>query len=143
MVGGNEKLSRPVLISLILILASVFLWFMAYNAVTTAFSRYCVAEWGVDLGASSGYLLVATIAAIAAFVPLGFLSRKVGRKRAVLMGVALMTACYASAMLFTKASPLMYVVFALVGVVIAGIIWWVFRTDMDIQIESEKWEEEQ
>lgn len=116
MVGGNEKLSRPVLISLILILASVFLWFMAYNAVTTAFSRYCVAEWGVDLGASSGYLLVATIAAIAAFVPLGFLSRKVGRKRAVLMGVALMTACYASAMLFTKASPLMYVVFALVGV---------------------------
>lgn len=115
-VGVKEKLSRPVLVSLILILASVFLWFMAYNAVTTAFSRYCVAEWGVDLGASSGYLLVATIAAIAAFVPLGFLSRKVGRKRAVLMGVALMTVCYASAMLFTKASPLMYVVFALVGV---------------------------
>ena len=34
-------------------------------------------------------------------------------------------------------------VFALVGVVIAGIIWWVFRTNMDIEIESEKWEEEQ
>jgi hypothetical protein len=33
-------------------------------------------------------------------------------------------------------------VFALVGVVIAGIIWWVFRTNMDIEIESEKWEEE-
>ena len=29
-----------------------------------------------------------------------------------------------------------------IGVVIAGIIWWVFRTNMDIEIESEKWEEE-
>lgn len=115
-VGGDEKLSRPVLRSLILILLSVFLWFMAYNAVTTAFSRYCDTKWGVNPGESSGYLMVATIAAIAAFVPLGFLSRKVGRKRAVLMGVALMTACYASAMLFTSASPLMYLVFALVGI---------------------------
>lgn len=34
-------------------------------------------------------------------------------------------------------------IFALVGIVIAGIIWWVFRTNMDIKIESEKWEEEQ
>ena len=116
MVGGSEKLSRPVLRSLILILLSVFLWFMAYNAVTTAFSRYCDTKWGVNPGESSGYLMVATIAAIAAFVPLGFLSRKVGRKRAVLMGVALMTLCYASAMLFTSASPLMYLVFALVGI---------------------------
>ena len=115
-VGGDEKLSRPVQRSLILILLSVFLWFMAYNAVTTAFSRYCDTKWGVNPGESSGYLMVATIAAIAAFVPLGFLSRKVGRKRAVLMGVALMTACYASAMLFTSASPLMYLVFALVGI---------------------------
>ena len=110
------KLSRPVVRSLVLILSSVFLWFMAYNAVTTAFSRYCVDQWNVDLGASSGYLLTATVAAIAAFVPLGFLSRKLGRRRAVLLGVALMTVCYASAMLFTKASPLMYLIFALVGI---------------------------
>lgn len=113
-VGG--KLPRPVLRSLMLILTSVFLWFMAYNAVTTAFSRYCVAQWNVDLGTSSSYLLMATIAAIAAFVPLGFLSSKVGRKKAVLLGIALMTVCYASAILFTEETPLMYAVFALVGV---------------------------
>ncbi|MBR2405890.1 MAG: MFS transporter [Clostridia bacterium] len=115
-ITATGKLSRPVMRSLVLILLSVFLWFMAYNAVTTAFSRYCVDQWKVDLGASSGYLLTATVAAIAAFVPLGFLSRKLGRKRAVLLGVALMTVCYASAMLFTKASPLMYLIFALVGI---------------------------
>ncbi len=115
-VAATGKLSRPVLRSLILILMSVFLWFMAYNAVTTAFSRYCVDQWNVDLGTSSGYLLTATVAAIAAFIPLGFLSRKLGRKAAVLIGITLMTVCYASAMLFTQASPLMYVIFGLVGV---------------------------
>ena len=35
------------------------------------------------------------------------------------------------------------VIFALVGIVIIGIVWWVFRTDMDIEIDSSKWEEEQ
>ncbi|MBO5797656.1 MAG: MFS transporter [Clostridia bacterium] len=112
----HEKLPRPVMRSLVLILASVFLWFMAYNAVTTAFSRYCVTVWGADLGTSSSYLLTATVAAIAAFVPLGFLSGKVGRKKAVLLGIVLMTACYAVAILFKAQTPLMYLIFALVGV---------------------------
>lgn len=34
-------------------------------------------------------------------------------------------------------------VFTLVCIVIMGIIWWVFKTDMDIEIETEKWEEEE
>jgi len=112
----NGKLSKPVFKSLALILVSVFLWFMAYNAVTTAFSRFCVEIWGADLSTSSGYLLTATISAIAAFVPLGFLSGRLGRKKTILIGVALMTVCYASAMLFTKQSPLMYLIFGLVGI---------------------------
>ena len=112
--GG--KLAKDVKVSLILILASVFLWFMAYNAVTTAFSRYCVEVWGADLGTSSSYLLVATVSAIAAFVPLGFLSSKIGRKKAVLLGISLMTVCYLIAIFIKAQTPLMYVIFGLVGV---------------------------
>lgn len=112
--GG--KMPRDVKKSLVLILLSVFLWFMAYNAVTTAFSRYCVEIWKVDLGTSSSYLLMATIAAIAAFVPLGFLSNKLGRKKTVLLGVALMTACYAVAIAIRVQTPIMYGIFALVGI---------------------------
>lgn len=112
----GEKLSRPVLVSLILILLSVFLWYMAYNGVTTAFSRYCIDRLNVDLGTSSGYLLVATIAAIAAFLPLGFLSRRLNRKAMVLLGVALMTVCYAVGIFITGATPFLYVLFALVGI---------------------------
>ena len=32
------------------------------------------------------------------------------------------------------------VIFALVGIVIIGIVWWVFRTDMDIEIDSSEWD---
>ncbi len=110
------KLEKSVFISLCLLLASVFLWFMAYNAVTTAFSRYCVEILGADLGTSSGYLLTATISAIAAFVPLGALSGKLGRKKTVLFGILLMTACYAIAMTLTSATPIIYLLFAVVGI---------------------------
>ena len=115
-VNAGGKLAGSVKLSLVLILASVFLWFMAYNAVTTAFSRYCVNVWGVDLGTSSSFLLMATIAAIAAFVPLGFLSGKLGRKKTVLLGVALMTVCYAIAIFIREQTPVMYIIFALVGI---------------------------
>ncbi len=112
----DRKLPRDVRQSLILILLSVFLWFAAYNAVTTAFSRYCASVWNVDLGTSSAYLLVATIAAIAAFIPIGFISSKVGRKKAVLFGILLMAVCYATAIAITKPSAIMYIIFALVGI---------------------------
>ncbi len=112
----SGKMPRPVFLSLVLILASVFLWFMAYNAVTTAFSRYCVNVWGTDLGTSSSYLLTATVSAIIAFVPLGFLSGKVGRKATVLIGIALMTVCYLIAVFIRHQTPVMYAIFGLVGI---------------------------
>jgi Na+/melibiose symporter-like transporter len=114
--GETEKLSKPVLKSLVLILLSVFLWFMAYNAVTTAFSRYCVEVWKTDLGTSSSYLLVATISAIIAFVPLGFLSGAVGRKKTVLLGITLMTICYVIAIFIKHQTPVMYAIFGFVGI---------------------------
>ena len=113
---ADGKLPRPVLKSLVLILVSVFLWYMAYNAVTTAFSRYCHNIWGTDLGTSSGYLLMATVVAIIAFVPLGFLSGKLGRKKTVLFGVILMTACYTSVIFIHHETPLMYLIFSVVGI---------------------------
>lgn len=119
--GEKTKLSKSVKVSLVLILLSVLLWYTAYNGVTTSFSMYCFNIWGIDLGASSMYLTVATVAAIAAFVPLGFLSSKIGRKKAVLFGIVLMTVCYAlaifiSAEIVSKASWIMYVLFGVIGI---------------------------
>ena len=117
----KAPLEKSVKVSFALILVSVFLWFAAYNAVTTAFSRYCVEIWGVSVGKSSGYLLLATVAAIAAFLPLGFLSSKLGRKKTVLIGIALMTVSFAAAGLIRRETPLMYAVFAAVGIAWAAI----------------------
>lgn len=115
-VKQNGRLQPAVIVSLILILLSVFLWFMAYNAVTTAFSRYCAAVWKTDLSVSSSYLLVATISAIISFVPLGFLSSKLGRKKSVLLGITLMTVCYFIAIFIRHQTPIMYAIFGLVGI---------------------------
>lgn len=112
----NKKLPHDVFKSLVFILLSVFLWFMAYNAVTTAFSRYCIEILGADLGTSSGYLLTATIAAIAAFVPLGWISGRLGRKKTVLLGIVLMTVCYGIAIFLTSATPIIYALFSIVGI---------------------------
>ena len=117
----KQKLSRPVIVSLVLILSSVLLWYTAYNGVTTSFSMYCFNVLGIDLGTSSMYLTIATVVAIASFVPLGMLSSKIGRKKAVLFGIVLMTACYAAAIfidaqLVIKAPWLMYIVFAVIGI---------------------------
>ncbi len=112
----GKKLPRDVFFSLVLILMSVFLWFMAYNSVTTAFSRYCVEVLGADLGTSSGYLLTATVSAIAAFVPLGWISDRLGRKKTVLLGIVLMTLCFAIAIFLTSATPIIYLLFATVGI---------------------------
>jgi len=115
-VGEKHKLSKPVFKSLVLILISVFLWYLAYNAVTTSFSRFCLNVWGTDLGTSSGYLLMATIVAIIAFVPLGFLSSLLGRKKTVLFGIILVTICYASVIFIKEQTPIMYLVFSVVGI---------------------------
>ena len=114
--GKKTPLEKSAKTSLFMLLLSVFLWFAAYNAVTTAFSRYCYEIWGADVSKSSGYLLVATVAAIAAFLPLGFLSSRFGRKKTVLFGIALMALCFATAAMLTKETPLMYAIFGLVGV---------------------------
>ena len=117
----KKKLSKSVKISLVLILFSVLLWYTAYNGVTTSFSMYCFNIWGIDLGASSMFLTVATVAAIAAFVPLGILSSKIGRKKAVLFGILLMTICYTLAIFIDantaeKSQWIMYVLFAVIGI---------------------------
>ena len=77
--------------SLIFILVSIFLWFTAYNAVTTAFSRYAQTVWGIQGGGFANCLMVATVAAIISYIPIGIISSRIGRKKTICGGVILMT----------------------------------------------------
>ena len=54
---------------------------MAYNAVTTAFSRYAITIWKIQGGGFASCLMVAMVAAIISYIPIGFVSAKLGRRR--------------------------------------------------------------
>ena len=84
----KEKMPRDVKISFLLILLSVVLWYMAYNAATSKFSVY--ATQALDMKSYSMALLVAQAAAIVCYIPLGMLSNKFGRKSTVLVGVVIL-----------------------------------------------------
>lgn len=110
------ELAPDVRRSLWLILFSVAFWFMGYNAVTSAFTRYMQVQWGYDIKAASLCLMVATVGAVLSYLPVGILSSKFGRKKLIQAGVTLLAVCFATAGLFTAFHPAVYVVFALVGV---------------------------
>ncbi len=118
-VGGERRLSKGERISLLLILASVVFWFMGYNAVTSKYSVYASTVLNVDYNTT---LLIAQGAAIAAYLPVGMLSSKLGRKKMILGGVVILCASFFFASFLGADSPdlvkqlLMPLLFALAGI---------------------------
>ncbi len=98
------------------LLASIFLWFTAYNAVTTAFSRYTKVVWHLEGGGFADCLMVATIAAILSYVPIGNLAGRIGRKKTILAGIVLMSGCYFAAIFANQYHALINVAFAVIGI---------------------------
>ena len=113
--SATRRLSGAELRSLVLLLCSVFLWFMAYNAVSTAFSRYAMEVWEIGEGPAANCLLVATGAAIVSYWPVGLISSRLGRKKVILAGVALMAAGFIIATQLHGLTLLSFILFAMVG----------------------------
>ena len=120
-VSSTAELPKEVKRSLIFILLSVALWFTAYNAVTTAFSRYATIVWKMEGGGYANCLMVCTVAAIISYIPIGFISAKIGRKKSILLGIVLLGACFGVAGLFNAYHPIMNVFFAIIGFAWASI----------------------
>ena len=123
--SGTEVLPKAVKRSLGFLLASIALWFMGYNAVTTWFTTYISQVMGQGLGGASTCLMVATGGAILSYIPIGALAGKIGRRRTIQIGTILLTACfllgYVLTETFSSINLIMYVVFALVGLAWAAI----------------------
>lgn len=112
----HETMPKDVQKSLYFILASVFLWFTAYNAVTTAFSRYALKVWGLTGGNFANALLVAMGAAILSYIPIGIISSNIGRKKVIIGGIIMITLSYFFGFFFISYSPIINVVFAFTGI---------------------------
>ena len=114
--GRTGRLDPAVKRSLRWILISIFLWFTAYNAVTTAFSRYARTVWGMEGGGFANCLMVATVSAVVGYIPIGFFSARAGRKRCIQIGLALMLASFLAAVFFVEYHPVINAGFALIGI---------------------------
>ncbi len=112
----NPKgLSKGKKLSLLLILASVALWYIGYNAVTTKFSLYASNVLHTDYNST---LLIAQVAAIISYVPVGIIASKVGRKKSILAGVLMLSTAFLSATFVTSTTNpiVMTLLFALAGI---------------------------
>ena len=123
--SGNEVLPADVKRSLGFLLASIALWFIGYNGITTWFTTYVDKVMGQGLGGASTCLLIATAGAIISYIPIGNLASKIGRKKTIMMGIVLLAACFLGGFFLTTAfhsiNAVMFVVFALVGFAWAAI----------------------
>ncbi len=117
---NGEELPKDVKKSLGFILASIALWFIAYNGVSTWFSVYASASWNMSLGQANLCLTIATAGAIVTYIPSGAVASKFGRKKTIRLGSLLLTTAFASAFVYTlvsdQFSPILYGLFTLVGI---------------------------
>ena len=116
----KRKLTRSEFTSLIFILLSVALWYFGYNAVTSKYSVYAPNVLQKNYNTT---MLVAQGAAIIAYLPAGMVASRIGRRKTILAGVAMLFVSFASAAMMRATSPgwLMNILFALAGVAWATI----------------------
>ena len=112
---GKRSLSAGERRSLMLILASVALWYIGYNAISSKYSVYATSVLGMDYNTT---IIVGQLAAIASYLPASALSSKLGRKKTIMAGVAVLTLAAVAASFLTSSSSLvlMNVLFALCGI---------------------------
>ena len=123
--SGEEVLPGDVKRSLAFLLVSIALWFIGYNGITTWFTTYIDKVMGQGLGGASTCLLIASGGAIVSYIPIGSLSSRIGRKRTILIGVAILAGCFLAGFFLTTLSSTlnaaMFVVFAFTGFAWAAI----------------------
>ena len=114
-VGEKKPLSRPELISLLLILASVALWYIGYNSITSKYSVYAMNVLGFDYNLT---LIIAQAAAVVTYIPVGIIASKIGRKKTILAGITVLSAAFFIGNFITPSTPeaLMYPIFVLAGI---------------------------
>ena len=85
----KKKLEKAKFVSFLLILASIFMWFMGYNAVSSNLSIYCVKALNLKASVASIISGVSMGVSAIAFIPVGYLAAKIGRKKSIMIGFAL------------------------------------------------------
>ena len=110
----KRKLSKGELASLLLILASVALWYIGYNSITSKYSVYATNILGFDFNFT---LIIAQAAAIVSYIPVGIFAAKIGRRKTILAGITMLATAFLVGNFIEPTTPeiIMYPVFILAG----------------------------
>ncbi|MBQ6714160.1 MAG: MFS transporter, partial [Clostridia bacterium] len=112
---NSNKLSKAEFKSFLLILASVALWYIGYNSITSKYSVYATNILGFDFNFT---LIIAQAAAIVSYIPVGIIASKIGRRKTVLAGVLMLTIAFLGGIFVTPNTPefIMFPIFILAGI---------------------------
>ena len=112
---GKRSLSKAEMKSLLLILASVALWYVGYNSITSKYSVYATNILFFDFNFT---LIIAQAAAVIAYIPVGIVASKIGRRKTILAGIIMLASAFFIANFITFSTPelAMYPVFILAGI---------------------------
>lgn len=110
-----RALSKAEMKSLLLILASVALWYIGYNSITSKYSYYASTVLGFDYNFT---LIIAQAAAVVAYIPVGIIASKIGRRKTILAGITLLATAFFIGNFINPTTPpaMMYPVFVLAGI---------------------------
>ncbi|MBO7295683.1 MAG: MFS transporter, partial [Clostridia bacterium] len=111
----KRKLAKAELVSLLLILASVALWYIGYNSITSKYSVYATNVLNFDFNRT---MIVAQAAAIVSYIPVGIISSKIGRRKAILGGIVILAAAFLIGHFIEPTTPswIMFPIFSLAGI---------------------------
>ena len=87
--GAKSDLEKSKFKSFVLILASIFMWFMGYNAVSSNLSVYTTKALNLSAGVASIISGVSMAVSAIAFIPVGYMAVKLGRRKTIMIGFAL------------------------------------------------------
>lgn len=87
--SAKSDLEKSRFKSFVLILASIFMWFMGYNAVSSNLSVYTTKALNLSAGVASIISGVSMAVSAIAFIPVGYMAVKLGRRKTIMIGFAL------------------------------------------------------
>lgn len=115
-VEEKDEMPKDVKRSFFLILASIVFWFFGYNAATSKFSVYAQNVLGTTFTTP---LLVAQAAAVVAFIPIGIIASKIGRRKTILVGISILFTAFVLGSLANEET--IFLIYLTMG--LAGIGW--------------------
>lgn len=99
---AKPKSEQAKFISFLLILGSIFMWFMGYNAVSSNLSVYTTKALNLDAGVASIISGISMGISAIAFIPVGYMAAKLGRRKTIMIGLAMAIVSFLLIFAFVK-----------------------------------------